>query len=116
MDGITRLDSNERLSRVVIHADKVYLSGLSSRAPGGIEAQTREVLSKIDHYLSQGGTDKTRILTAQIWLANIARDFAGMNAIWAEWLPADARPARATCQAGLAAPEILVEMIVTAVR
>jgi len=113
--AITRIDSNARMSRVVIHGDTVYLSGLTSNAEG-IEAQTREILTKIENYLAQAGTDKSRVLTAQIWLKDIARDFAGMNKVWDEWLPADAKSTRATCEAKLAAPELLVEIIVTAAR
>jgi len=68
-DNITRIDSNARLSRIVIHGDTVYVAGVTSTADG-IEAQTREVLSKIDGYLAQAGTDKTRLLSVQIWPSN----------------------------------------------
>jgi len=114
-NDITRIDSNARMSRIVIHGDTVYLSGLTCDAEG-IEAQTRGVLAKIEEYLAQAGTDKSRVLTAQIWLKDIARDFAGMNKVWDEWLPADAKSTRATCEASLAAPNLLVEVIVTAAR
>jgi len=114
-DDITRIDSNARLSRIVIHGDTVYVAGVTSTADG-IEAQTREALSKIDGYLAQAGTDKTRLLSVQIWLKDIERDFAGMNSVWAEWAPREAMPTRATCEARLAAPELLVEIIVTAAK
>jgi len=110
---ITRLDANARMSRVVIHGGIVYLSGLTSNADG-IEAQTRDILAKIENYLAQAGTDKSRVLTAQIWLKDIARDFAAMNKVWDEWLPADAKSTRAAGQVQLAMPELLVEIIVTA--
>lgn len=116
MSDIIRKDSTDRLSRVVIHGDTVYVAGVTSSAAGGITEQTRDVLKKIDGYLAEGGTDKSRLLSVQIWLKDIERDFAGMNAAWAEWAPATALPARATCEAKLASPNLLVEIIVTAAR
>ncbi len=114
MNDIVRKDTNERLSRIVIHGDTVYVAGVTSNAEGGIAAQTRDVLSKIDGYLARANTDKSRLLSVQIWLKDIERDFAGMNAVWAEWALPRAMPTRATCEAKLAAPELLVEIIVTA--
>lgn len=114
--NITRIDSNERLSRIVIHGDTVYVAGVTSRAEGGVAAQTRDALAKIDGYLAQAGTDKTRLLSVQIWLKDIDHDFAAMNGVWGEWAPREAMPTRATCEAKLAAPELLVEIIVTAAR
>lgn len=114
MTEIVRRDSNERLSRIVIHGDTVYVAGVTSSATGGIVEQTRDVLAKIDGYLAQARTNKSRLLSVQIWLKDIERDFAGMNSVWAEWAPPRALPTRATCEAKLAAPELLVEIIVTA--
>lgn len=114
MNDIVRRETNERLSRIVIHGDTVYIAGVTSTAEGGIEAQTRDVLAKIDGYLKQANTDKSRLLSVQIWLKDIARDFAGMNAVWAEWALPRAMPTRATCEAKLASPDMLVEIIVTA--
>ena len=68
----------------------------------------------IDARLASVGSSKEKILSAQIWLKDIDRDFAGLNAAWETWVPADAVPTRATCEAKLAAPELLVEIIVTA--
>jgi len=116
MNDIIRKDATARLSRVVIHGDTVYVAGVTSAATGGIKEQTRDVLSKIDGYLAQGDTDKHRLLSVQIWLKDIDRDFSGMNEVWAEWAPADALPTRATCEAKLASPDLLVEIIVTAAR
>ena len=116
MNDIVRKDSNPRLSRIVIHGDTVYVAGVTSAAQGGIAAQTRDVLGKIDSYLAQAGTDKSRLLSVQIWLKDIDRDFAGMNEVWGQWALPDAMPTRATCEAKLAAPELLVEIIVTAAR
>ncbi|TAM86970.1 MAG: RidA family protein [Candidimonas sp.] len=116
MNDIVRIDPGKRFCQAVVRGDTVHLAGIAANVPGGIEAQTREVLKKIDGYLKQCGTDKSRLLFVQIWLRDIARDYAGMNAVWSEWVPKDAMPARATCQAALAAPELLVEIIVTAAR
>ena len=116
MTTITRHDSNGRFNRIVTHADTVYLSGMTSGVKGDIVAQTRDVLAKIDSYLAAAGTDKHHLLSVQIWLKDIEADFAGMNSVWAEWAPADALPTRATCEAKLASPELLVEIIVTAAR
>ena len=87
MTDIVRKDSNQRLSRIVIHGDTVYVAGVTSSAAGGITEQTRDALAKIDGYLAKADTDKTRLLSVQIWLKDIDRDFAGMNAVWAEWAP-----------------------------
>ncbi|SEI68299.1 RidA family protein [Achromobacter sp. NFACC18-2] len=114
MNDIVRMDSNERLSRIVIHGDTVYVAGVTSTAQGDIAAQTRDVLDKIDGYLARANTDKSRLLSVQIWLKDIERDFAGMNEVWAQWAPPRAMPTRATCEARLAGPEMLVEIIVTA--
>ncbi len=116
MSSIIRQDSNARLSRIVTHGDTVYVAGVTSSTPGDIVVQTRDVLTKIDGYLASAGSDKRHLLTVQIWLKNIDADFAGMNSVWAEWAPADALPTRATCEAKLAAPDLLVEIIVTAAK
>ncbi len=110
MNDIVRRETNERLSRIVIHGDTVYIAGVTSTAEGGIEAQTRDVLAKIDGYLKQANTDKSRLLSVQIWLKDIARDFAGMNTVWAEWALPRAMPTRATWEAKLASPDMLVEV------
>ena len=116
MSSIIRQDYNARLSRIVTHGDTVYVAGVTSSTPGDIVVQTRDVLTKIDGYLASAGSDKRHLLTVQIWLKNIDADFAGMNSVWAEWAPADALPTRATCEAKLAAPDLLVEIIVTAAK
>lgn len=112
---ITRIDSNERLSRIVIHNGVAHVAGVTaSNINGDIQEQTRDVLAKIDGYLAQAGTDKSRLLTVQIWLKDIDSDFAGMNAVWGEWADRANMPTRATCEAKLARPELLVEIIVSA--
>ena len=115
MSEIVRIEANKRGSRAVVCNRTVYLTGMTAEDRGqDIHGQTRQVLARIDKYLTKAGTDKSRLLTAQIWLKNIARDFAEMNEIWDAWTAPDAAPARATAQCELAAPELLIEIIVTA--
>ncbi len=115
MTDITRIESNARMSRVVVANGIVYVGGLTAGdATQDIKGQTAQILEKIEAYLAKGGSDKTRILTAQIWLKDIERDFAGMNEVWDKWLPAGTQPTRATGESRLAADALLVEIIVTA--
>jgi enamine deaminase RidA (YjgF/YER057c/UK114 family) len=115
MSTITRIETNQRMSRVVTYNGVVAIGGLTAGDPSqDIKGQTRQVLEKIEAYLAKAGTDKTKLLTAQIWLKDIDRDFAGMNEIWDAWAPAGAAPTRATCEAKLARADLLVEIIVTA--
>lgn len=115
MNDIVRTDSNQRLSRIVTHNGVVHVAGVTaSDTAGDIRAQTRDVLRKIDGFLATAGTDKSRLLTVQIWLKDIDRDFAGLNEVWGEWADSANLPTRATCEAKLAAPELLVEIIVSA--
>lgn len=115
MSDIQRYQSTARLSRLVVHNSVVYVAGVTATdRSGDAQAQTADILSKIDGFLASVGTDKSRILSAQIWLQDINRDFAGLNAAWEAWIPADAVPTRATCEAKLAAPELRVEIIITA--
>ena len=114
---IQRFQSTRRLSRVVVHKDTVYVAGVTAtRATGDIGEQTADVLAKIDDFLASVGSGRDKLLSVQIWLKDIARDFAGMNAVWESWVPEGAVPARATCEAKLASPDLLVEIIVTAAR
>ena len=115
MSDIQRYESTPRLSRVVVHNGIAHLAGITSAVrDGDITVQTKSVLDTIDARLASVGSSKEKILSAQIWLKDIDRDFAGLNAAWETWVPADAVPTRATCEAKLAAPELLVEIIVTA--
>lgn len=112
---IQRFQSTRRLSRVVIHNNTVYIAGVTaSQTTGDIGAQTADVLAKVGDYLASVGSDREKLLSVQIWLKDIERDFAGMNAVWESWIPEGAVPARATCEARLASPALLVEIIVTA--
>ncbi len=114
MNEITRIDCNDRLSRVVIHKDIAYLSGLTADdGSADIAEQTRQVLRKADRYLELADSDKSKLLRAQIWLRDIA-DFDAMNAVWKEWLAGVAPPSRATVESRLALPDLLVEIQFTA--
>jgi enamine deaminase RidA (YjgF/YER057c/UK114 family) len=111
---IKRLHVGPRLSEAAIHNGVVYLAGqIADDTTQNIDGQTREVLSHVERLLSEAGSDKTRILLCQIYLADI-KDIAAMNAIWDAWVPAGQTPPRATVQAMLARPELLVEVVVTA--
>ena len=111
---IRRFDVGPRMSEAVVHQATVYLAGqVPEDGSLDIGGQTEQVLAAIDALLAQAGSDKTRILRAQIFLADIA-DFAGMNAVWDRWVPAGHTPARATVQATLARPEWKIEIVVTA--
>jgi len=111
---ITRIDPGPRMSEASIHAGIVYLAGQVADDPSGdAEAQTRQVLAQIDALLAQAGSDKGRILRAQIYLADIA-DFAAMNRAWDAWVLPGNAPSRATVEARLADPAWKVEIVVTA--
>lgn len=112
---IKHIEVDKRMSQVVIHGNTVYLAGqVAFDKPGtSVAEQTRNILERIDRYLLRAGTGKSKILTATVWLANIA-DFDEMNSVWDSWVvPANA-PARACVEAKLAAPQFTVEIMVTA--
>lgn len=112
---IQRLHTDVRMSQVVIHRNTVYLAGqVGEDMSAGVEQQTRETLDNVERLLRQAGTDKQHILSVTIYLKDIEADFAGMNAIWDQWLPEGVAPARATVEAKLCEPEILVELSVVA--
>lgn len=115
MTDITRIDTTARSSRVVIYNGMVFVGGQAADdRTQDIQGQTRQALAKIDGFLAKAGTDKSRLLTAQIWLQDIARDFAPMNEVWNGWTAPGAAPTRATAQCEMGAPDVLVEIIVTA--
>ncbi|NVD99523.1 MULTISPECIES: RidA family protein [unclassified Massilia] len=113
---ITRLHVGKRLSEVAIHNNTVYLAGqIAENTENDIQGQTREVLGHVDRLLAEAGSDKTCILSAQIYLADLA-DFAGMNEEWDAWVPGGHTPPRATVQAKLANPAWRVEIVVVAAQ
>lgn len=112
--SIRRLHSNARMSEAVTCNGMVFLAGqVADDATQDIGGQTRQVLAAIDRLLSEAGTDKTQLVSAQIFLADIA-EFPGMNAVWDAWIADAGKPARATVQARLAKPDWKVEIVVTA--
>lgn len=115
MTTIERIQSSTRLSNVVVHGKVAYLTGQTATdRSADVSAQTREVLAKIDTLLAAAGTDKGRVLFAQVWLKHVVKDFAAMNTEWERWTHRDIAPARATVQAEMADERILVEIAVTA--
>ena len=114
---ITRLHPGPRMSQAVIAGDTVYLAGqVADHAKGqSVAEQTKEILASVDRLLHEAGSDKTKILSTTIYLADIAT-FAEMNAVWDAWVPAGHAPARATVEAKLAAPAYTVEIACIAAR
>ena len=111
---INRLESGPRMSQAVVHGNTVYLAGQVADDPSmDVAGQTRQILASIDKLLAAAGSDKTRILSATIYLAEIST-FAQMNAEWDAWVPQGHTPARATVEARLAAPQYKVEIQVIA--
>ena len=115
MSLIQRIESNPRLSRSVVHNGVAWLSGIvAADCSQDIRGQTRQVLQRLDELLEISGSDKSRLLSVQIWMKDMGTDFAGMNEGWETWLPAGQAPPRATVLAQLAKPQWKVEMVVTA--
>jgi enamine deaminase RidA (YjgF/YER057c/UK114 family) len=113
-NSIDRYDVGPRMSEMAVYNGVAYLAGqVAEDGSQGIEGQTAQVLAAIDKLLARAGTDKSRILRAQIFLVDLA-DFAAMNGVWEQWVAAGHTPPRATVQAALARPEWKVEIVVTA--
>lgn len=111
---ISRYEPGERYCRAVAHNGVLYLAGMTADDKSGdVASQTRQTLSKIDHYLLMGGSSRSRLLSVTIWLADIG-DFAAMNAVWDSWIDAAAMPARATVQALGTGENCLIEIMATA--
>lgn len=126
------------MSQAVVHNGIVYLSGQVDGTADDVTGQTKNVLAKVDKYLQEAGTDKSKLLTSTIWLKDIGRDFGAMNEVrfscrlmficlhkdeisshilpkvWNSWIDPNNKPARATTEASMATPKFLVEIQVTA--
>jgi enamine deaminase RidA (YjgF/YER057c/UK114 family) len=114
MNDVRRIDPGPRLSEASICGDRMYLSGMIPEDTSlDITGQVKQALAEIDALLARGGSDKTKILSAVIWLADIG-DFAAMNAVWDAWVVPGRTPARATVQARLNDPKMKVEIMVVA--
>ncbi|SMO61081.1 RidA family protein [Paracoccus laeviglucosivorans] len=112
MSDIKRIDTGARMSGAVVHNGTIYLAGQVALG-ASVTEQTQGALAEVDRLLAACGSDKTRILSTQIWLADMA-DFAEMNAVWDQWVPQGHTPARATGESKLATPDYKVEVIVVA--
>jgi enamine deaminase RidA (YjgF/YER057c/UK114 family) len=110
---ITRYGTGPRMSEAVAYNGILWVAGQVGAPGAGVTDQTRQCLAEVDRILAAAGIDKTRILSAQIWLADMAT-FPEMNAVWDQWVPQGHTPARATGEAKLATPDYKVEVIVTA--
>lgn len=113
--SIERIDAGPRMSQAVIHGDTVYLAGQVGAPGESVTVQTQAVLASIEALLARAGSDKSKLLSATIWLADMA-DFAEMNAVWDAWIGGRDAPARATGEAKLATPDYKVEIIAIAAR
>jgi enamine deaminase RidA (YjgF/YER057c/UK114 family) len=110
---VSRINVGARMSDIVIHNNTVYLAGQVGAPGASVTEQTKAVLASVDALLAKAGTDKTKILQAIIWLADMGT-FAEMNAVWDSWVPQGHTPARATGEAKLATTDYKVEVIITA--
>ncbi|MDE0417221.1 MAG: RidA family protein [bacterium] len=116
MTDIQRLQPGELFSGAVIHGDTVWLSGkVASDSTGDVQEQTRNILEQIDATLEACGSSRSRLLSVQIWLADIG-DWAAMNEVYTAWIDPGNKPCRATVEASLAHPDLLVEIMCVAAR
>lgn len=115
--AIERHDVGPRMSKAVVHGNTVYLAGIVADNPKGksVKDQTQDILRQIDGFLTKAGTDKSKLLSANIWITDMA-EFAEMNAVWDAWVAPGNTPARATVQARLASPDYKVEIMVVAAK
>ena len=114
---IERHETGPRMSKAVIHGDTVYLAGIVADSPKdkSMAEQTRSILSQIDGFLATAGTNKTKLLSVNIWITDMAQ-FGEMNTVWDAWVSPGNTPARATVEAKLASPHYKVEIMVVAAR
>ena len=114
---IERHDVGPRMSKCVVHGDTVYLAGIVADNPKGksVTEQAKDIVGQIDALLAKAGSDKTKLLSANIWITDMA-NFAEMNAVWDAWVAPGHTPARATVEAKLAAPDYKLEIMVVAAK
>jgi len=111
--SITRHGLGPRMSAAVVHGNTVYLAGQVSGDSDTMKGQTEQVLKKIDGLLASAGTNKSKLLSATIYITDM-RLFNDMNAVWDAWVDPQNTPARATVQAALANPKLMVEISIVA--
>ena len=112
--AIKRIEPGPRMSKAVVHNGVVYLAGLTADdSSQDVRGQTKQILDKIDALLKGAGSDKSKILSANIWLTDI-KNWAPMTTVWDLWVSPGNTPARATVEAKLADPNLLVEIMVQA--
>ena len=114
---VERMHVGPRMSLVAIHNNTVFLAGITADKRGGtsVATQTKEILDRIDTLLAEAGSSKEQVYKATIWLRDIA-SFDEMNSVWDQWVVAGKTPVRATVEARLAAPDVLVEIQVEAAK
>lgn len=114
MSDIQRIGGSSRFSAITIHNQTVYLAGqVSQLTEGGIAEQSTDVFAKVDSLLAEAGTEKSRVLSVQIWLKTMA-DYTGMNEVWDNWIDAENPPVRVCVEAPMAKPGYLIEVLVVA--
>ena len=115
--SIQRFETGPRMSQAVVHGNTVYVAGVVAKKAAGesVTKQTQEILSIIDGHLAKAGTDKSKLLSANIYISDM-KNFAEMNAVWDGWVSPGNTPARATVEAKLAAAQYTVEIMVTAAK
>jgi len=112
--AIKRVNAGPRMSSAVVHGNTVYLAGLTADdSKADVKGQTKQILDKIDKFLKEAGTDKSKILPANIWLPDIGT-WGQMNEVWDKWVAPGSSPARATVEAKLSNPGLRVEIMVQA--
>lgn len=112
--SITRYGAGARMSQAVVHGDTVYLAGqVADDTSEGVAGQTAQILAKIDARLAEAGSDKSKLLSANLWITDM-RFFNEMNKVWDAWVSPGNTPCRACVEATLAAPQYQVEIMVTA--
>jgi enamine deaminase RidA (YjgF/YER057c/UK114 family) len=115
--SIQRFETGPRMSQVVVHGNTVYLAGVVANKTAGesVAKQTQEILSIIDGHLAKAGTDKSKLLSTNIYITDM-KNFAEMNAAWDAWVSPGNTPTRATVEAKLAGPQYHVEIMVVAAK
>jgi enamine deaminase RidA (YjgF/YER057c/UK114 family) len=114
---IQRFETGPRMSQIVVNGNTIYLAGVVANKSAGksVTEQTQEILSIIDSHLAKAGSDKSKLLSANIYITDM-KTFQEMNAVWDGWVSAGNTPARATVEAKLAAPQYNVEIMVVAAK